>query len=356
MVEFEPSPVTMREILKWEKNHTLFLSPKFQRRSVWKPKAKQYLIDTMLNQLPMPKLFMRLARDPKTGKQTHEIVDGQQRLRSVIEFTQDSFKVPRDNKKGLSGLLFSELPTSSRRTLLNYTFVIDLLIGAEDRDVYDLFRRLNTYTYSLSRQEKRNGSYFGPFKRTVYSLSGETYEFWIKNRIFTPSTISRMAEAELISELLLVMMKGLQDKKEKPLRKIYEALESEGSFKNRAECVSRFRHCLKLTGSIFGKSLRSSEFRRRPLFFSLFCVVFDALYVMPDSGVNTHKQTHKITSENYKNIRKALIALAEQINATPPEKKYLPFVQAIARQTDNLIPRKTRHKFIWDAVSPHLLK
>ncbi len=51
------------------------------------------------------------------------------------------------------------------------------------------------------------------------------------NKTFTPATISRMAEAELISELLVVILNGLQDKKEKPLREFYDKYEPEGSFK-----------------------------------------------------------------------------------------------------------------------------
>lgn len=353
MVRFQPTTVAVSEILKWHKEGTLLLSPKFQRRSVWKDKARAYLIDTMLNGLPIPKIFLRVASDPKTGKETHEIVDGQQRLRSVLEFLCGDLKAAKDINGRSSEIAFKELPKRQKKEFMKYEFSVDLLKRAKDRDVYDLFRRLNTYTYSLSRQEKRNGSYFGPFKRTVYSLSAQTYDFWLESKIFSSVTISRMAEAELISELLVVILDGLQDKKQKPLRRFYEKFEPEGSFGKKGECVACFNRCLDTIKKIFGDTLKDSEFRRRPLFYSLFCVVFDALYVMPKSPVNN--QRHKIPEKNYEDIRNALEGLGDQLRIQPPKRKFLPFIEALARQTDNIGPRATRHKFVWNAISKYLV-
>jgi len=320
---------------------------------VWQPKAKAYLIDTMLNRLPIPKIFMRRGWDPKTGKETHEMVDGQQRLRSVFEFVDGKVRVPKENKQGLSGLKFEQIPEKHRRKFVRYKFSVDLLEGANDPDVYDLFRRLNTYTYGLSRQERRNGSYFGPFKRTVYALSTETYDFWIDNKVFTPRTISRMAEAELISELLVVMIDGLQDKKDVPLKKFYDKFEPEGSFTEKVLCLARFGRCLTIIKGIFGDRLKQSEFRRRPLFYSLFCVIFDALYVMPRSEVNNGR--HRIPRKNFAGIREALDSLGNQLKAEHPSDEFLPFIQASARQTDILAPRRTRHRFIWNAISRYFV-
>ena len=350
MVEFEPCTVSVKEIARWQKDGTLSLSPKFQRRKVWKPKARAYLIDTITNRLPIPKIFLRQSRDPKTGKTIHEMVDGQQRLRTVLEFLDGQVRIPKGNEQGLSGCTFDGMPQKHRRAFLRYKFSVDLLKGARDKDVHDLFRRLNTYTYSLSRQERRNGRYFGPFKRTVYALSTETYDFWINNNIFTPGTISRMAEAELISELLVVMLSGLQDKKETPLRIHYEKYEAEGSFKEKNECVKRFRHCLRVVKGIFGDELKSSEFKRRPLFYSMFCVIFDALYVMPGSP---NASSHTIPRTNHRIIKRELMSLSDEVKKTTPKLELLPFVEALARQTDNVAPRKVRHQFIWDAISKY---
>mgnify|MGYP001152370822 CR=1 FL=1 len=353
MVSFLPTAIPVTKIEKWHREGTLLLSPKFQRRPIWKKKVKAYLINTMLNRLPIPKIFMRMACDPKTGKEIHEIVDGQQRLRAILEFLEGSVAAAEDEARKSLATSFNQLRERQKKGFMSYKLSVDVLKGASDKDVHDLFRRLNTYTYSLSRQEKRNGRYFGPFKRTVYSLSKETYDFWLDNKIFTPTTISRMAEAELISELLVVILDGLQDKKQGPLRTFYERFEPEGSFRQRSECVNRFTHCLSIMKDILGKELKDSEFRRRPLFYSLYCVIYDALYVMKKSGVN--KSRHIIPKQNYEVIRKALNRLGDRLKEEPPKRRYLPFVQATARQTDNLGPRTTRHRFIWNAINSHFV-
>ncbi len=42
-----------------ESQKALELNPRFQRRSVWSPNAKSYLMDTILRGKPMPKIFIR---------------------------------------------------------------------------------------------------------------------------------------------------------------------------------------------------------------------------------------------------------------------------------------------------------
>ncbi len=52
------------DILEWNVSDQLVIVPKFQRRDVWIPKAKSYLIDTILRSMPIPPLFIRMQIDP----------------------------------------------------------------------------------------------------------------------------------------------------------------------------------------------------------------------------------------------------------------------------------------------------
>ena len=47
------------EFLRCQRAVTLVLSFRFQRRPVWSPGAKSYLIDTVVRLLPMPFVFLR---------------------------------------------------------------------------------------------------------------------------------------------------------------------------------------------------------------------------------------------------------------------------------------------------------
>ena len=53
----------------------LQMAPRFQRRPVWMPPQKSYLIDTILRGYRIPEIYMRdlIGQD---AKQTHIVVDG----------------------------------------------------------------------------------------------------------------------------------------------------------------------------------------------------------------------------------------------------------------------------------------
>jgi hypothetical protein len=56
------------------KSDQLTLAPEFQRNSVWPTAAKAYLIDTILNDRPIPLLFFQRTTSPQTGRPTYVIV------------------------------------------------------------------------------------------------------------------------------------------------------------------------------------------------------------------------------------------------------------------------------------------
>ena len=58
-------------------------NPDYQRPAVWSRSQKQLLVDSILRNYDVPKLYWR-----RTGKKPdrYEVIDGQQRLRAVWEF------------------------------------------------------------------------------------------------------------------------------------------------------------------------------------------------------------------------------------------------------------------------------
>ena len=71
----------------------LWLNPTYQREAVWTLSQKQLLIDSLLVEIDVPKLYFR-----EIDKDTYEfeVVDGQQRLRTIFEFFNNEFKMPKD--------------------------------------------------------------------------------------------------------------------------------------------------------------------------------------------------------------------------------------------------------------------
>ena len=170
------------DFITMKKANGLDLSPSFQRRPVWKKGAKSYLIDTIIKGLPIPIIFIRERKvDLKTLESKREVVDGQQRLRTIFSFinpslidnynpSKDDFKINKTHNKALANLSFNDLSEDYRQNILDYEFSVHVLPSSvDDRDVLQIFARMNSTGVKLNSQELRNAEYYGEFKTSVYA-------------------------------------------------------------------------------------------------------------------------------------------------------------------------------------------
>jgi hypothetical protein len=331
--------IGVSDFVRWHKEGSLVLSPKFQRRRVWPPKARSFLIDTILRGFPIPKIYMRQHLDLRSSKSIHDVVDGQQRLGAVLDFREDKIKLPEDDSDR-SGLRFSQLEKDDQKKFLTYEFSVDLLVDAADADVLNIFARINSYSVPLNSQEKRNARFFGSFKQTVYSLGFQNIEFWKKHRILSDTAMARMKEAELTSELIVGMTIGLQDKK-KSLDRFYEKWDDRFPYKEKS--TERFFDLIDLIEKHLGESLSESNFRRPALFYSLFLAMYEIRY--GELGeFSSNRRT--FSDRDGKRLLAALARLDDVLDSEQPPKNLSQFVAACQRQTDNIAPRRTRHTTI----------
>lgn len=269
---FNTRNYSVRDFEEWREKGELVLAPKFQRREVWSPKARSYLIDTIVRGKPIPKIYMRQDVNPETRRTTREIVDGQQRLHTVLTFIKDGFKISKAHHEDFGGEYFTGLDKGTQRDILKYEFVVDLLQDMPDNEVYDLFARINTYSEKLKDQELRNAKWFGEFKSSVYLLAKEFSTFFSTNGVFTSKQILRMAEAEFISELLLAMQEGIRERSKRVIDNCYKKYDDE--FPHRRAHEKRFRETMDVIGGIVGEDLPQLEFSATRMFYPLFCTVF----------------------------------------------------------------------------------
>lgn len=340
----QPLSYPINDFFNWYQRSELVLQPKFQRRPVWSDKARSYFVDTILRRMPVPKLFMRQQIDLAGHRTVREIVDGQQRLRAVIDYIEGKFVISKVHNQDFGNLYFYELPEKVKNDFLSYQLSVDLLPGATDTEVLDVFSRINSYTITLNAQEKLNAKYFGPLKQTAYELGYQHYKFWLNNRILTDLNIARMAEAELVSELIVAMLAGLQTGKAY-LEKYYRNYDEQ--FPEAERIKKEFQATIDQIASVFGDRLPKTNFMRVPLFYSLFCVFYDALFGLPGSD----RQRIKFAGKTPTRILEALLELDTQIKKVPPSEAYIPFIEASTRGTASLISRQTRYRFIWDAIA-----
>lgn len=335
--------LSILDFIRWEGGGELLISPKFQRRPVWPQKARSFLIDTILRGFPVPKLFMRQHLDVKNTKTIHELVDGQQRIRAVLDFHRNAFRISKAHKP-FGGLAFDDLSDSDREAFLGYEFSVDLLVGATDADVLGVFARLNSYSAPLNSQEKRNAKYFGAFKTFIYELAYEHLEYLSRHGVLTDRSVARMREAELTSELVVAMLEGLQDKK-KSLDGFYEHWDDD--FPSSRTVRSQYREIIDLLEDLVGSDLDATIFSRAPLFYSLFMAFFELRF-----GFDGRPASRKtLARTRATQIRDALHELSSAVQASPPPRKLQRFVDSTKRQTDNIGPRRIRHETLVEYLS-----
>jgi hypothetical protein len=342
----QPRQYTVNDFQEWYQRDALLLQPKFQRRLVWLEKPKSYLLDSIVRGFPVPPIYIREILDPDRRKTVREAVDGQQRLQTILDFLDDRGVILKSHNEEVGGQKFSELHEAMKKRILNYPFSVVILVGADDADVFKTFERLNSYTLPLSAQEKLNAKFFGSFKQFVFRLGQDHLEFWRSNGVLTNRKIVRMGEAELTSELIVAMLDGLQDKK-KSLEHFYRRYDD--VFPIAKKLRRRFEACIRLIQSIFGTELSDSAFHKKALFYSLFCVIYDILHGLPHSPI-ANRKAQRITSSSYASIRRGLARLASVLNSESPSAAEIRFIEACGRQTDNVGPRRVRHRYIYEAV------
>ncbi len=290
VLDIEKTQYTVSDFLSWQRDGTLELSPRFQRRPVWKPDAKSFFVDTVLRGLPAPVIYVRARVNLDEQDFRREIVDGQQRLRTLFSFidgsslddfspNHDVFTVKRVHNEEVAGLSYDDLPNEIKLQLLGYQFSTHVLPPTvEDREVLKIFARLNATGTKLTPQELRNAEWFGEFKTAMYELALEQLDRWRDWKILSDEQISRMKEVELTSDLIMSLMDGITGRRKKALDDMYERFDE--SFPEREEVSRRFRATMEAIDSSIGDCIKDTVYTSEVYFYTLFVFVYDALFAI----------------------------------------------------------------------------
>ncbi|HFD88062.1 MAG TPA: DUF262 domain-containing protein [Gammaproteobacteria bacterium] len=337
---------TPLDFAQWKAGNSLSLSPKFQRRSVWKPAARSFFIDSLLRRMPVPPVYLRETQSPERDRVIREVIDGQQRISAVMDFMEGKYRLAKTLKESWAGKTFDDLTREKQDHISTYAFSVEVFHGISDLEVLEIFSRLNTYSVSLNKQELRNGRFFGLFKQAVYSTAYEHLEFWRRHRIFTEQNIARMLEVEFVSEVFIAFLEGMQDKK-KSIDSFYEKYDEE--FREQARVEKRFRSIIDDTSEIVGDVLADTVFRRPPILYSLLCVLYHRRYGLPATSISSPKKI--LSSADRLSLREAVESLSARVESARSGEdvtgRYAPFVKACLQQTDNIRPRETRFRTLY---------
>ncbi len=319
-IEYKKSFFKVADFVSWQKDKALILSPKFQRRSVWKPGTKSYLIDTIVRGLPIPIIFLRdLPIDLETLRPKREVVDGQQRLRTLLSFVaprsledydpeKDQFTVQKNHNKEIAKKTFQELDDEIKREILEYEFSVHILSPQmDDREVIDIFRRMNSTYYQLNKQEIRNSQYFGEFKTLAYQLALECLWYWKDWKVFTDDDIARMKEVKLTSELIMMMLDGkVMGSNDKIIEDYYNKYDNSMPYKN--QIYNRFHNTMEIIDKNFKDFLLVSKFGQQTKIYIFFAVIYDLIF-----GLNSIKKSE---SDDKQKISEVVVERIKMANDT----------------------------------------
>jgi len=166
------------------------LLPEIQREYVWDNPRASRLIESLLLNIPIPVLYFA---ETEAGK--WEIFDGHQRVRSVVRYFSNEFRLSSLAVLAeLNGKRFHQLPDREQRFLKSRMMrAVVISTDSHPNMKFEIFERLNTGAVILNAQELRNSLYRGAFNALLRDLvKGEKY----RAAIGTSAPRKRMVDEE----------------------------------------------------------------------------------------------------------------------------------------------------------------
>ena len=337
------------DFVEWHNAKSLVINRDFQRGSVWSPAAKIYLIDTILRDLPIPKIYMRSFIDRDTKKTKREVVDGQQRLRAILDFVADKITLS-SRAKEFKGLKFSTLDPDLQDKILHYPIAVDQLVNADDRLVLDVFARLNSYNVKLNPPELRHAEFQGDFKWSAHEVAIERYEFWRDRGVFSPASMVRMMNASLVAEMYGVLLTGVVDGGQPNITKIYRTFDKEGAF-DRKKTEKAFNKVLDWIDENVADDLVDTPLMKPPHFLMMFAAIAHALVGIPKGALGDDEFDDEIEIADINEVREKLQNLAEIIDLDEEPDNVANFWLASSSSTQRIASRRIRFPYFVEAVS-----
>jgi hypothetical protein len=253
------------DLLGFYNSKTLDVSPWYQRRAVWSSPQKSYLINTIFERKPVPSIYIRQQIDIENERALKEVVDGQQRVRTIISYRANEFASKHPAHRGY--VRYSELNPTQRTSFLSTPLSVGYLIGATDQDVIEIFGRINSVAKTLNPMEKLNALFSGEFKQFCLTQAVARLPFWRTTNIFSANDIARMQEVQFVSDFTVNLIDGLSDYDPKTIQRYYA--EYDEHFPQEDDLDDRMEHIFEKLVALPVSDFTDTIFRSAQITFSL---------------------------------------------------------------------------------------
>lgn len=201
---------TMGTIVDLINRDKIDLNPEMQRREVWDNKKKSKLIESIILNIPIPQIILA---EKKEKKGTYMVIDGKQRLLSIVQFLNSMSSYENNKSATLTIQDLEVIPSLNGKTANSIyeenTDALDYIDSFENQTIrtiiiknwddveilYTVFNRLNTGTVALSAQELRMTLYPGNFMNFAIEHSSSKK---ILKLLKVQEADARMRDVELV--------------------------------------------------------------------------------------------------------------------------------------------------------------
>lgn len=168
--EFPVSVIVEKFTNGLEEDEAELYIPDYQREFVWTENQQSRFIESMLLNLPIPYLFVADTNQNDDGRL--EIVDGSQRIRTLVSFLTGELKLSGLEKlPSANGLRFTDFGKSRQLRFNRKTLrMIELTEHADEEARREIFDRLNSGGTRLNDMERRFGSDDQPFYKFLSQM------------------------------------------------------------------------------------------------------------------------------------------------------------------------------------------
>lgn len=324
--------IRLRKILSGLKAGTLIPRPDFQRRLVWANKHKVAFIQTVLDELPFPEIYIAAGEvNLESGEGKEILVDGQQRITTLYQYFIGSEDLKYEN-----GLIpYTKLDPAKQEAFLEYEVVVRDLGKLDIETIKTVFQRINSTNYSLNAVEIHNSRYDGEIKRLAETIS--ELEFFENHRVFTNNDIKRMRDLGFSLVVIITLLStyfNLEEEFEEYLERFND------EFPQKDEIEHQIKYLLELIEAL-NFDEKSRVFKKTDLF-TLLVELHRTIF----------KENNKINQSKLELELKNFYQAVEDKNQEPAVQDYS---KAVLQGTNNRSGRIIRGKIIYSIINSCLV-
>lgn len=164
------------EIYQKESSKKIILDPNYQRREIWTPDKKVAFVESLYMNIMIPPIYVvEIAGNDLLSEYKYEVVDGKQRLSTIIDFINNKFKLQEKfleyfgdlyNNKSFSEIQ-KEYDEETKEMLSSVLDIYVITANSPEFTKYDIFARLNKGAAPLKVNEIRRAVYYSDATQVI---------------------------------------------------------------------------------------------------------------------------------------------------------------------------------------------